>query len=123
MASHKLIIAAVVFSLSVSAALAADAKKGEADFARCAICHTTSKGGGNGVGPNLFGIVGRKSASAPDFYYSQALRVSLIVWTPNKLDAWIASPAKLVPGNRMSFAGIPDAGQRADIIAYLATLK
>ena len=75
------------------------------------------------MGPNLFGIVGRKAASEPNFYYSQALKGSGITWTPDKLDAWIKSPPALVPGNRMAFAGIADAGQRADIVAYLATLK
>jgi cytochrome c len=115
-------ISAIILSVSVAHA-AGDAKKGQEDFARCAICHTTAKGGGNGVGPDLFGIVGRKAASEPNFYYSQALKGSGITWTPDKLDAWIKSPPALVPGNRMAFAGIADAGQRADIVAYLATLK
>lgn len=121
---RRLVLGAALFAFCTSAALAGgDAKKGQQDFARCAICHTTAKDGGNGVGPNLFGIVGRKSASQPDFYYSQALRSAGVVWTPDKLDAWIKSPAAMVPGNRMAFAGIADAGQRADIESYLATLK
>ena len=121
---RKIVIAGMALALSASVAYAAgDAKKGEGEFARCAICHTTTKAGGNGVGPDLFGVVGRKAASAPNFYYSQALKGSGITWTPDKLDAWIKSPATLVPGNRMAFAGVADAGQRADIEAYLATLK
>lgn len=121
---RKLALGSIAFSFMASTAFAAgDAKKGQEEFARCAICHTTTKDGGNGVGPDLFGVVGRKAAGAPNFYYSQALRASGITWAPNKLDAWIKSPATLVPGNRMAFAGIPDAGQRADIIAYLSTLK
>ncbi len=121
---RKIVIAGMALALSSSIAVAAgDAKKGQDEFARCAICHTTAKGGGNGVGPDLFGVVGRKAASMPNFYYSQALKGSGITWTPDKLDAWIKSPAALVSGNRMAFAGIADAGQRADIEAYLATLK
>ncbi|HEY1836483.1 MAG: cytochrome c family protein [Rhizomicrobium sp.] len=121
---RKLVLGATMLAFLSSAALAAaDAKKGQEDFARCAICHTVAKGGGNGLGPDLFGVVGRKAASLPNFYYSQALKSSGITWTPDKLDAWIKSPATLVPGNRMAFAGIAQAGERADIVAYLASLK
>lgn len=124
MKARKLVLGAIALSFVASTAFAAgDAKKGQEDFARCGICHTTAKGGGNGVGPNLFGVVGRKSAGEPNFYYSQALRGANIAWTPDKLDAWIKSPSTFIPGNRMAFAGIADAGQRADIIAYLSTLK
>jgi cytochrome c len=121
---RTLVLGAFAAVLSTSTAFAAgDAKKGQDDFARCAICHTVAKGGGNGIGPDLFGVVGRKAASEPNFYYSQALKGSGITWTPDKLDAWIKSPAALVPGNRMTFSGISDAGQRADLVAYLGTLK
>jgi cytochrome c len=124
MIARKLVLGAVAIVLSASAAQAAgDAKKGQDDFARCAICHTVAKGGGNGVGPNLFDVMGRKAASMPNFYYSQALKSSGITWTPDKLDAWIKSPATLVPGNRMAFSGLDNPQQRADLIAYLATLK
>lgn len=124
MKARKLVVGAIVLSVATSSAFAAgDAKKGQEEFARCGICHTTAKGGGDGVGPDLFGIAGRKAASEPGFYYSQALKGSGITWTPDKIDAWIKSPATLVPGNRMTFSGIADAGQRADIVAYLSTLK
>lgn len=102
---------------------AADANNGKSVFTRCAACHTNTKGGPNGVGPNLYGVVGRKAATRPDFSYSNALKNAHVVWTPQKLDAWISNPMKLVPGARMVFAGIADAKQRADLIAYLATLK
>jgi len=104
-------------------ALAANAANGAAVFDRCAICHSNSNGAPAKIGPNLFGIAGRKAATQPDFSYSAALKSSGITWTNDKLDAWIASPAKLVPGNRMAFAGIADAQQRADLVAYLDTLK
>jgi cytochrome c len=124
MKARKLVLGAIALSFVASTAFAAgDAKKGQEDFARCGICHTTAKGGSNGVGPDLFGVVGRKAAGEPNFYYSQALKASNITWTPDKLDMWIKSPSTFIPGNRMAFAGIADAGQRADIIAYLSTLK
>jgi len=104
-------------------AMAADANNGKALFARCAACHVVAKGGGNGLGPNLFGVVGRKAASLPSFSYSSALRSSGITWTNDKLTAWITSPARLVPGTRMAFGGISNPAQVADVVAYLNTLK
>ena len=102
---------------------AGDAQKGAAIFMRCAACHSADKDGGNGLGPNLFGVVGRKAASLPDFYYSPALKKSGLTWTNDKLKLWVAGPAKLVPGTRMSFAGIANPSEVADLIAYLDTLK
>ena len=102
---------------------AADAKKGQAAFAVCQACHTANNGGGNRIGPNLFGVVGRKAASLPGFYYSPALKSANVVWTDDKLKAWVMAPAKVVPGTRMVFAGVPDPNRAADIVAYLDTLK
>jgi len=104
-------------------ALAADAKNGAAVFARCAICHSNTKGAPAKISPNLFGVVGRKAGTQPDFSYSAALKNSGIVWTPANLDKWTAAPAQMVSGNRMAFAGISSATDRADLVAYLATLK
>lgn len=108
---------------SASVAHAADAKNGAAMFGRCAACHTNTKGGANGLGPNLFGIVGRKVGSVAGFSYSAAMKGAGFVWNNQKLDTYIANPAKTVPGNRMAFAGLQDAKQRGDLIAYLDTLK
>jgi len=116
------VAALLVVALPVGA-VAADANNGKAIFSRCAACHTVVKGGPNGIGPNLFGVVGRRAGSAKDFSYSAALKASGIAWNAAKLDKWIEHPAALVPGKRMAFAGISDAGQRADLIAYLSTLK
>jgi cytochrome c len=102
---------------------AGNAAAGKAVFARCAICHTIVKGGPNGIGPNLFGLVGRKAGTAPNFNYSAAMKSSGITWTITKLDPYITHPAQVVPGNRMAFAGVADAQQRADVIAYLQSLK
>ena len=104
-------------------ASAGDAAKGALVFQRCAMCHTIERGAGNGLGPNLFGVVGRKAASLPDFPYSPALKNSKIVWTDAKLKAWVMGPQKLVPGTRMSFAGLSNPQMADDLIAFLHTKK
>jgi len=113
----------VMSTVANTDAVAADPNAGKGVFTRCAACHTINKGGVNGLGPNLFGVVGRKAGTKPDFGYSGAMKKAGFAWTPQKLDAYIAHPAAVVPGNRMAFAGIPNAKDRADLIAYLATLK
>jgi cytochrome c len=116
--------ATLVALLACTAAThAGDAKKGKDAFSACQVCHAVVKGGPNGLGPNLFGVVGRKAASLSGFYYSAALKSSKISWTDDKLKAWITSPYKLVPGNRMAFAGVSDPKKADDIVAYLDTLK
>ena len=118
--------AALGIALAISlagAAPAANVANGKALFSRCAACHTADKGGTNGLGTNLYGVIGRKAGSKKDFSYSAAMRNSGIVWTNQKLDAYITHPADVVPGNRMAFAGLPDAKERADLIAWLDTLK
>ena len=95
-----------------------DAARGEKRFEECATCHTLERGVIN-VGPSLFGLFGRKAGEIADFRYSPALKKSGIAWNPQTLDSFIADPQKEVPGNRMPFAGMPDAGDRADLIAYM----
>ena len=102
---------------------AGDAKAGAAVFKRCAVCHTNDKGGGDGLGPNLFGVVGRKAATRPGFAYSAPLQKAGIIWTEANLTKWAAGPARMVPGTKMAFAGITSKKQQADVVAYLATLK
>ena len=109
--------------LATPALAAGDPVQGKAVFARCAICHNVEKDGGNGVGPNLFGIAGRKAATVDGFNYSGPMKASGIVWTDDNLEKWIAGPAKMLPGTKMAFAGITSKGQIADVIAYLHTLK
>jgi len=106
-----------------TAQAAGNATAGAQDFARCAMCHSNAKGDGNMIGPNLFGVVGRKAGTAPQFSYSAAMKSAGFVWTNDKLDAYIKAPAAVVPNNKMMFAGLPSATQRADLIAYLDTLK
>ena len=119
-AAFSLIAAGI---LATPALAAGDPIQGKAVFARCAICHNVEKDGGNGVGPNLFGIAGRKSATVDGFNYSGPMKASGIVWTDDNLEKWIAGPAKMMPGTKMAFAGITSKGQIADVIAYLHTLK
>ena len=104
-------------------AYAGNAKLGQTAFTQCQMCHTNAKGGPNGVGPDLWGVVGRKAGTLPGFYYSVAVRTSHITWTNDKLKAWIMAPYKLIPGNRMAFAGVSDPKQAENIVAYLDTLK
>lgn len=93
--------------------------KGEAQFKKCAACHTISQGGPNNQGPNLYGIVGANVAHAAGFAYSEAVKTHGGTWTFDELNGWLASPRKHIPGNKMSFAGISKPEDRADIIAYL----
>jgi cytochrome c len=110
------IAAAMAFS---QGALAQDAGRGKAVFEQCAACHSFEPGHGE-LGPHLKGIIGRKSASVEDFIYSPAMRRANVSWTPELLEAFLKDPqAPPFRGNRMPFAGIPDAQARADLIAYL----
>ena len=101
-----------------------DVKKGQALFkGRAAQCHTGTKDGAAGVGPNLYGIVGRKSGTVPGFVYSKANSESGIIWTPEVLFAYLENPKKFMPGTKMAFAGLKKETDRKDLIAYLETLK
>lgn len=110
---------AALLGATAAPAFAQDAAAGGADFKqRCQTCHA---GPPNAIAPNLAGVVGRKAAST-SFTYSSALKASGLTWSPATLDRFLASPAKTVPGTRM-LVSTPDAKQRANLIAYLATLK
>jgi cytochrome c len=111
---------AVVISAS---AWAADARNGAMVFNRCIICHSNSKGAPAKIGPNLFGVVGRKAGTAPGFNYSAAMKGSGIVWTNDKLKVYLAHPGQVVQGTRMTFAGIGNPRDVDDVVAYLDTLK
>jgi cytochrome c len=120
-------IDAIRFALAVSMTLllagvaraGGDAVRGEVKFQDCAACHKL-EAGANNVGPSLHGIFTRKAGELADFRYSPALKRSGITWTPETLDQFITDPQALVPANRMPYAGIADAGDRADLIAYLS---
>jgi cytochrome c len=118
--------AAVVVALYGPALAEGDTAKGKAAFAKCAICHQVGPGAKTVVGPELNGIVGRKAASVADYPYSAGMKKlgdSGWVWTEENIDKWIADPKALIPDSPMAlaFQGVPDAAERADIIAYLKT--
>ncbi len=97
----------------------ASISKGEAQFKKCAACHTIAKGGPSGQGPNLYGIVGSKIAHVAGFGYSDAVQNHGGTWGFDELSAWLKSPKAFIPGNKMSFAGIGKDKDRADLLAYL----
>ena len=101
----------------------ASADKGKKQFGKCKACHSTDAGGKNGLGPNLYDIVGRAVAGVDGYKYSGALVARGGIWDYEFLDAWLASPKNAVPGTSMAFAGVKKPGQRADLIAYLRSLS
>lgn len=117
----------VLVALSAPASAEGDATKGKAAFAKCGICHQIGPGAATLVGPELNGIVGRKAASVADYtLYSAGMKklgADGFIWTEEHIDKWIADPKAMIPDSPMAlaFPGIPDAGERADIIAYLKT--
>ena len=104
-------------------AVAAVALSGEAVFKKCAACHSVDKGGKNGIGPNLYNILGRPLGSDSAFTYSNAMKTKGGNWDAESLDAYIAAPAKYMPGTRMSFAGLQNPDERKAVVEYMATLK
>ena len=114
---------ALLASSSIAAQAAGDAKAGANVFKRCAVCHTSDKGGGDGLGPNLYGIIGRKAATRSGYAYSGPLQKAGVIWNEASLTKWVAGPARMVPGNKMAFPGITSKKQQSDVVAYLASLK
>ena len=112
-------LAAIALAAAPVAALAdGDAARGEQKFGDCAACHSVETGVNN-IGPSLHAVFGRKAGDLADFRYSPALKRSGITWSAQTLDEFIADPQKIVPTNRMPYGGMTDAGDRADLIAYL----
>lgn len=95
-----------------------NAAEGEKVFVQCKTCHV-KEAGQNRVGPSLAGIVGRAAGTVEGFNYSPANKNSGITWSAEKLFQYLEKPARVVPGTKMVFAGLPDAQKRADVIAYL----
>lgn len=96
-----------------------DAVRGQEVYERCAACHSPDV---DRIGPHHRGVVGRKAGSVPGYDYSDGLRKSQIVWSARTLNRWLTDPQAFVPGAKMFFR-VSDPTQRADVIAYLATLK
>ena len=120
--------AVALFALSATALAQGDATKGKAAFTKCGICHQVGPGAKTLVGPELNGVVGRKAAGVADYSMYSAGMKKLgeqgLVWDEQNLDKWIADPKAMIPDSPMAlaFQGIPDAGERTDIIAYLKTV-
>lgn len=120
------VASAVVIALTViagSAQAEGDAAAGEKLFRQCKACHAV-EAGKNRVGPSLFGVFGKKAASAEEFKgYSEGLKTAGFVWDDAKLDAYLTNPKAMIADSKMVFAGMAEAADRAHVIAYLKTLK
>ncbi len=99
-----------------------DAVAGAKTFVQCKACHVTTAGV-NRIGPSLHAVVGRKAGQIPGFQYSAANKNSGLVWTETELFTYLEAPRKVVPGTKMSFAGLKNPQDRANVIAYLKTQK
>ena len=97
----------------------ADAVAGAGIAKRCEACHDWTKGGPNKIGPNLFGIIGRPKASHPGFDYSAAMKAKTGAWTYGELFDFLRQPGAVVPGTKMSFAGLPKVQDRLNVMAFL----
>lgn len=117
-------VAAVAVPVLCAAGPTPDIENGQKTFAAmCGVCHSVTKSGGPTQGPNLLGVVGRKAGSEPEFaQYTPALKASGITWSTRTLDKFLINPMATVPGTAMPML-IPDDKTRADVVAYLATLK
>lgn len=123
----RALFALLTLSIGLSApVLAADVagtdaqmKRGKLLYMQCQACHQLKSGAPAVLGPNLAGLIGRKSASQPGFAYSPALKQANLTWDAATLDKWLQRPGALVPGNTMAFAGIARAEDRAALIAWL----
>lgn len=105
-----------------AAATVADAGGKPASFAQCATCHSVEPGK-HGVGPSLAGVHGQKAGAAAGYNYTPANKNSGLTWDDKTLDTYLTNPMKMVPGTKMSFAGMGDPAKRKEVIDYMKTLK
>jgi cytochrome c len=113
---------AAAILLTATAARAQSADEGKRVFQqKCSLCHDAAQGK-NRLGPSLFAVVGSKAGGVAGYTYSDAVKSSGLSWDAATLDRWLKSPKGVVPGTKMTYAGLSDDKQRADLIAYLATL-
>lgn len=100
----------------------ADAAKGAEVFKKCSACHSVNQGGANGIGPNLYGTMGKPLAGHAGFAYSDALKGVGGNWDFDKMNAWLTSPRKFANGTKMTFAGLSNPQDRANVIVYMNQL-
>ena len=98
----------------------ADLENGRRVFARCRSCHTITPNGPNMTGPGLYGVIGRTAGTHPGFNYSNAVKTAGFAWDESHIDHWLENPRTFLPGNKMTFPGLPDATDRRDVIAFLS---
>ena len=110
-----------LLALAATAAHAQDAAAGGMAFQQCAECHSPT--GADNAGPGLKGVFGRRAGSKDGFIYSPAMKKSTVVWDDKTLEAFLKDPREVVPGTTMAYGGDDDAKERADLVAYLKTLK
>ncbi len=115
----RLLLFAMVPLLLTAYAMADDNGPGAIELRKCEICHSLNRGGGNRVGPNLFGVFGRKAGTVTGFGYSDAIKESGIVWNDETLAKFLRDPKDSLPGNRMSFPGINDDATLHDLLQQL----
>lgn len=125
--THRSILASTILAIATVVSLPAnaqDAAAGEGVFKRvCSTCHNATVEGPRKLGPTMHGVVGRKAASVEGFRYSTAKRDADLAWTPEKLSAYLLNPREFMPGTTMAYAGLKSDTDRANVIAYLQTLK
>jgi len=117
------VFASLALTGATTAQAAGDPAKGKATFAQCAACHKADATGKSGIGPNLWKVIGRKAGTLPGYAYSPAMKAAGKVWDDKTLDPYLTAPAAAVPGNKMPYAGLKNPADRANVIAYLRTLK
>ncbi len=100
----------------------ADLDNGQSKIALCKACHTLNKGGEAAVGPNLWGVFGRKAGSAPGFAYSDGMKALGGAWDADRINTWISKPSAMVPGTKMTYAGMESPKDRIDVVAYLKVI-
>ena len=118
-----LLICFFFLSLAGTSDAAGNIQTGQKKFHLCSSCHQIGADARAGFGPPLTGVVGRKAGTVPDYAYSAAMKQSGIIWSEDKLKAFLRSPGDVVPGTKMRFWGISNEQELADITAYLASVK